>query len=512
MAYTSIGNTVVEWDDREPLCFTMREETGPRDHRETRTVPLNLTKLRNGYSENFLLHLKSYLVERRNAVSLGSVLTEARRLQSLFGKLIDLEFFDNEITLVDESFLLSVASRKEELDAEGLLYLRMMFKFYPDIPLFAKGLVESDFPTIQNKRATHGAQIDRILGKAMSRAAVVRILNACDAAYADGRIDIGHYSYVHLAFAVYVRPNSYRQIRVSDFWFDDKKRQYFIWIVTSKTGEEVPSKVLFNINEPMGILLTKQRQHVIATYGHLVAEGDIGNLALFPARQLKAGGSTWHSDYARNHFGMYESSQHFGAGYARAIRKALGDHITLSANALRHTVGTLLAQTGASAKTIQAVLKHATDNVCKAYVDIAFHGLMEELSDAMSPAFEGHIPALIHFRSKREPVPTEKLIQSEDLQTGALEDTGECGKSIACANAPIVCYGCFRFIPCWDADHSVNLRIVEREIEDMSARGKPFEHMVDRARTAKNQIIVIMHAADRYRDAMRPEAAIEQAD
>jgi hypothetical protein len=40
-------------------------------------------------------------------------------------------------------------------------------------------------------------------------------------------------------------------------------------------------------------------------------------------------------------------------------------------------------------------------------------------------------------------------------------------------------------------------------MDDNSKRGKPFEHLVEKARTAKNQIILIMFAADRYRDAMR---------
>lgn len=482
----------------------MRDEVGPRDHRTIKTITIDLTTLRKGFTESFLLNLKDYLLERRNRVSIASVETESRRLKALFGKAADLKLFDTKVALIDETFLLCLASAKENLGKGNLQYLKQVFSFNPYAPLFATGLVESDFPMPADKRGDHGSRINNILAKALSRAAVVRILDNCDAAYATGKMDIAHYSFVHLAFAVYVRPNSYRQIRVDDFWFDDKKNQYFIWIVTAKTGEAVPSKVLFNINEPLGLLLTKQRQHVIATYGHLVAKKDIQKLALFPARQLKEIGSSWHSEFANKNFGMYESTQHFQGGYPRQIRKSfLDNQITLNANALRHTVGTLLAQTGASAKTIQAVLKHASDGTCKAYVDIAFYGLIEELSEAMRPAFADHLPSLMNFRSKRDPVATEKAIWSEDLETGQIEDTGECGKAIACADAPIVCYGCFRFRPFWDADHRINLNIVQREIDDMSQRGKPFQEMVKRARTAKNQIIIIMHAADRYRDAMQ---------
>ena len=40
----------------------------------------------------------------------------------------------------------------------------------------------------------------------------------------------------------------------------------------------------------------------------------------------------------------------------------------------------------------------------------------------------------------------------------------------------------------------------------MSKRGKPFQHLVDRARKAKNKIILVMHLADRYREAIQAEA------
>lgn len=504
MAYRTVGNTVVEWEDGKPLVFTVTQPTGPRDRRETKTITINLTELLQGFTEEFLSHLKEHLMERCNQVKLVSLNTEQENWQVLLAQVIAQKLLDAKVTVINEGFLLSLAAKKDSFKAIHLKYLKAAYSANPHSPLFAKGLVASDFPTHTNKKGFHGLRIDNILAKALTRSAIAHILDVCDTAYADGTMDIGHYSFVHLAFAVFVRPNSYRQIRVVDLTVTTSG-QYFIDIVTSKTGEEYPSKVTFGINGPLGVLLTKQRQHVIENYGHLVAQEDITNLALFPARRLVKGNSRWDSTYANEHYGMYEEGSDFIRAYPKTIKKRYfsGDKSTLNANALRHTVGTLLAQTGASAKTLQAVLKHASDSVCKAYVDIAFHGLMDELSEAMRPGFIEHIPALINFRSKDDRVSPERQVMSWNPETGRLEDTGECGKSIACANAPIVCYGCVRFIPCWDADHSINLRIVEREIEDMSKRGKPFQHMVDRARSAKNKIILIMNASDRYRQALQ---------
>lgn len=504
MGYRTIGNTVAEWDDDQPFVFTMREEVGPSDGRTTKTITIDLTDLREGFEDAFMLHLKAHLIERRSRVILRTLKTETGNLINLFRKVIDLKLFNAKVGVIDEAFLLCLGSVKESLKPSNLEYLKKAFASSPNSHLFAKGLHISNFPRQESKKGGHGSQIDRILGKALSQAAVVHILDLCDIAYATGAIDIGHYSFAHLAFAVFCRPESYRQIRVSDLDFDKESNQYAIRIVRAKTGEHVPGKVTYCINEPLGVLLMKQRQAVIASYGHLVVKDDIEKLALFPARGLRSDKSEWLHEFANQNYGMYENSSDFHNGYSKALKKSFkDDQFTLSANALRHTVGTLLAQTGASARTIQAVLKHASQNVCRAYVDIAFAGMSQELSEAMRPAFQEHLPGLLNFRSKSDPVLLEKSIRSEDLETGRIEDAGECGKEIACENAPIVCYGCFRFRPCWDADHSVNLKVVQREIDDMSKRGKPFQHMVDRARTARNWIIIVMNAADRYRDAIR---------
>lgn len=505
--YRTIGNTVVEWEDCDPFVFSMTQQVGARGRRESRTITIDFTELRQGFTEGFLNALKEHLLERCNRVKLATVKSEKGGLLTLLAMISTQNFFETKIAIIDESLLLCLAAKKDNFTVSQLKILKLAFSANPHSPLFAKGLEAGDFPIHTNKKGPHGHLIDRILAKALTRSAVAYILDVCDTAYADGTMDIGHYSFVHLAFAVFVRPNSYRQIRVSDLNRTSSGNSS-IRIVTSKTGEEYSSKVTFKINEPLGILLTKQRQHVIEKYGHLVAQEDIDKLALFPARPLGKGNSQWRSKYANKNYGMYESSTDFSRAYPWAVKDRYfnDDKLSLGGNALRHTVGTLLAQTGVSAETLQAVLKHASNVICKAYVDIAFHGMMEELSEAMYPAFAEHLPGLINFRSKDDPVVPEKQVLSWDQDAGKLEDTGECGKKIVCVNAPIVCYGCFRFIPCWDADHSINLRIAEKEIEDMSKRGKPFQHLVDRARKAKNKIILVMHLADRYREAIQAEA------
>lgn len=504
MPYRTIGSATVEWDKSDPFVFTISESSGPVGNKTSKIITIDLTYLHPGCEEEFLLNLRDYFVERRYKVTLNTIKSESQNFQVIFRKVIDWKLFDSKIRVIDESFLLCLGAVKNKMTSHDLSYLLRCFKANPYSPLFAKGLEPNDFPLVMNKKGRHGAQIDRILAKALNKAAVVHILNRCDAAYDANTMDIGHYSFVHLAFAIFCRPESYRQIQLDDLRFDTDTNKYFISVIPAKTRIHHPAKIVYQINEPLGILLTKQRQNVVTKYGHLVARKDILKLALFPARRLRADKSGWITDYSNRHFGMIETGAVFITSYPYAIKKQMDDeHFTLNANTLRHTIGTLLAQTGASAQTIQAVLKHATDTVCNAYVDIAFHGLARELSDAMHPAFISHIPAFERFNSRNDTIPLNKSIRSDNFETGQIEQTGECGKDIVCEFAPITCYGCFRFTPHWDADHSINVNIVQREIDDYSKRGKPFEHMVERARIAKNQILQVMHAADRYLDAVR---------
>lgn len=497
MGHKTVGNALAEWDDADPLVFTMREQADSGHI----IIALDLSDLRQGFSEEFLLHLKDILIEWRNGIRLKTIETYSHSLQGIFRKFIELQLFNERIHVIDESFLLVLSTVAEKLTKNQLKTFKSMFLTAVHSPLWTPGLNVDYFPRFEDKKGLHGQQIDRILAKALTRAACVHILTRCEQAYDLGEMNISLFSFVNLAFAVFCRPDSYRQIQLADLTFDEKSRAYFIYILPKKSGIHKPEKIRYKINDAVGILLQKQRQSVIDRYAHLVAPKDVAKLALFPSIRLNADKSAWLHMYANENFGMYETSDYFINGYPNRIRDVfLSDGLTINANVLRHTVGTQLAEMGASSHTIQAVLKHASNNVCKAYVDIAFHGLIGALSDAMQPAFDKHLPAIKRFRSKNDPIDATQAIHSDNLDSGQVELTGECGKLIQCEYAPITCYGCARFVPCWDADHGTNLATVEREIEDCKRRGKAFTHLLEKARVSKYQIIFVMNAAERYRE------------
>jgi hypothetical protein len=197
----------------------------------------------------------------------------------------------------------------------------------------------------------------------------------------------------------------------------------------------------------------------------------------------------------------------FNAVYLKPVRALT--RLPLSFNALRHTIGTQLAQLGCSEHTIQAVLKHATNTVCRIYVDIAFEGLIDKLSDGLKPGFDEHFPVIAMFASMGEVIPTERRIVSEDLETGRVEITAVCGRRVACSYAPIACYACPRFIPCYDADHSINLDVVEREIKASEGGGLAMQYDVQRWRTIRNHIRLVIAACDNKRRSLAMDADAE---
>ncbi|PME54306.1 hypothetical protein [Vibrio lentus] len=345
MIHRVIGNTVVEWEPKEPLHITLYSKAGSISHRRKESFSFSLTGLRQGYTDDFLINLRDLIIKRNYRVKFSTILKEAQNIKKCLQQVLETGVFKEKIAIIDDMFLLCLSAEKEQMSTFHLRYLKQVFNSDPLSPIFAKGLHQDDFPTHLPKKGRRGEAIDRILAKAMTRTTVAYILDHLDTAYAKGGIDIGQYSLGHLCFALFVRNESYRQITLGDLKFDATSQQYFIDIVTAKSRKHIPGKVRYKINESLGLLLVKQRQHVIDKYGHIVAKEDTARMALFPMRQLRKDG-TWRSSFANENFGMYPSATEFAQGYQKALKKNLGNHMQLGNNQLRHTLGTLWGRSG----------------------------------------------------------------------------------------------------------------------------------------------------------------------
>src|SRR5450830_1212970 len=69
----SAGNTMIEWQEDEPLRWEMSETRGKGKHALETTVSFDLTPLSTSYSRTFLLGFKEVLVNMRLRIAIKSI-------------------------------------------------------------------------------------------------------------------------------------------------------------------------------------------------------------------------------------------------------------------------------------------------------------------------------------------------------------------------------------------------------------------------------------------------------
>lgn len=482
----------------DELRWTMTRVVRDGKDQRSETFKFDFTPLIEGYSLPFLMAVKTALINSRNRVSIRTIFNEHLRLKSVLLKCQDMGILTSVVEQIDLPFLAALETIKQNQSKSNLEGLkRFLDANRGNASIFASDLRPEDFPRLISVRGDRGEALHRILSHAMSRAAVTQTLNAIENAYETGQIEIGHYSFAMLAFQVFFRPASYRTLRLMDLNRDSNSETgqvtWFLDMLPVKTRVDNPHRLSIKISSDLGEILQLQREHVVRRYGHLVADDDLNKLALFPTRRLRTDG-TWISKYSNMNYGMCENSAVFKQTYLLRIAKLVRRN--LSFNSLRHTVGTQLALTGLSASRIAAVLRHATDNTCQRYVDLFFQGVLDRISDAMQPAFDVHFPVYREVMeraiSKHDPIPLQKAIVSEDLVKGRREMVAECGRRSLCGYAPLACYDCNKFRPCWDADHTINLDLVNREIADFEGMGLAMRHEAQKYKHLRNAIRIVI--------------------
>jgi hypothetical protein len=114
----------------------------------------------------------------------------------------------------------------------------------------------------------------------------------------------------------------------------------------------------------------------------------------------------------------------------------------------------------------------------------------------MQPSFDDHFPVhkdvVSRVISKHDKIPMARTIVSEDLLTGRREVTAACGRESICGYAPLACYDCSKFRPCWDADHTINLDVVNREIAEFEGQGLAMQHEAQKFKHLKSAIRVVI--------------------
>lgn len=509
----TLGKTTFTWNKNTPLEFeaVTREEVGEPEYQRA----FDLGQLTEGFEESVLLGIKDIIMQRHLKVRVismtdeyGKVLRLLKKIQSdqnstdLNKRLMEAD----KIIAIDSGLMIAI--REKLAQDTGWIHracidrLRDWFLFAGHGTVF-KDLERVDFPT---RDRSGGADRDRktIIAQALSRTLQIAVLTDVERRFQAGDLHMCVYVLWNLTNTLYARAESLRQIRCGDLSYTPNKatgeNEYTLWVMPAKRGGN-PMK--YPLTTILGHMLVKQQAWVIKNIGPLYGltagldteqrKAIEQQLALFP--RINAGS---RDNFEVKHFGMFKDGTTFNYDYLKPIQKCL-DNIHVNFRVMRHTIGTQLAAAGVSAAIIQAVLRHATDKTARVYIDLAAKELREALNsglealEALFPAFNAFMNAA-QTRAMAQQFP-ERVVNSRgpiDPQTGAMEieTTGGCGKSAACAFAPLSCYACWRWIANVDADHNLNLRIVQDRIKENEAFGKPMKAIVERDQLLEKVILL----------------------
>lgn len=514
----AVGTAVAEWHEEEPLRWVLREKRGEGKHATVLVTPFDLRPIQSGYSSAFLHALRDSLIDRRLRNSHRTCKTlgyNVRRLLQICQEAFEQTCAEQGIACtkferIDGDFLVGLSAIKDKVSPAYRVSLTHLYaEERENTALFAADLRSGDFPDGHQQR--DGKLRKNVVATALSRAALVEVLNATEAAFEAGELDLSRYAFSRILLSRTARPETYKSLRCKDLMIDQRAgvKSYFLSLEIPKARTSERPVATVSIHPEVGRLLEKQREAVADRLTHLLDEKNsestgldsnkftVGDLALFPSPAAHFAGERV------NRLGMMRESGQFAAVYVEPLRRAANKHFTCTA--MRHTMGTQLAMAGCSSHTIAAVLLHATSETAKVYVDLVFEGVIDELSDSMEPAFMEHFPVYKEFVSAKTPIAPEKRIVSRSPDRSRRETTGECGRDQICEQAPLTCYDCYRFKPAYDVDHTINLDRVNEEIGKVQDAGLQWQSDVRRWKHLGNRIRVVIQVCELKRAALELE-------
>ncbi|MBB5503157.1 hypothetical protein [Paraburkholderia sp. MM5384-R2] len=524
-----VGRAVVEWEEDEPLRWTMSEIVGKGKRAVRKTFSFDLTPLTKGYGRIFLLALRQCWIDRCLEVRVKSIDGHAFGIQTVLQACQDRfaeECFERAgappvFDRIDSDLLIGLCAIQGSLSKHYLEDLRFFYKGNRhNSELFQADLYLSDFPTgretFDSGRLGDLGRLRRnILATALSRATLVHILNVTEEAYEVGELSLDLFAYSRLLLGRAARPESFRVLRLKDLQIDERDgvKSYYLTITIPKTKTADRPRATVRLHPDVGRILDQQRAAVAERLGGLIDEKNaalksaapnkdrgeeytIGDLAMFPG-----GGATGRmTRETKDRLGILEGG--FATRYQYPLRRLTS--VRMHHNALRHTMGTQLAIAGCSAVTIAAVLLHATHRAAHIYVDLIFSGAIDELSDSMEQAFLEHYPVYKELISINDEIDPDRRIFSTSVDRSRRENTGGCRRQV-CQDAPITCYDCHRFKPCYDADHTINLERVNEEIASAEGGGLPRQVDLKRFKHIANRIRVVINICEAKREAVAAE-------
>lgn len=155
----------------------------------------------------------------------------------------------------------------------------------------------------------------------------------------------------------------------------------------------------------------------------------------------------------------------------------------------RHTLGTDLSNAGLDEWSIASALMHSGTRTVRKY-----RAVSAELMTLIDEKMSDHL-ALVVGAFTGTIVTDRASAKNGDRVDRQIEDLAICGADNACyLDAPFTCYGCMKFQPLFDADHSVALARLERRRAQTIANDKTTGVLWDRAILACRKVILDCNA------------------
>jgi len=155
----------------------------------------------------------------------------------------------------------------------------------------------------------------------------------------------------------------------------------------------------------------------------------------------------------------------------------------------RHTLGTDLSNAGLDEWSIASALMHSNTHTVRKYRAVSAE-LMKLIDEKMSD----HLAIVV--RAFTGTIVTDRAsAKNGDRVDRQIEDLAICGADTAChLDAPFTCYGCSKFQPLLDADHSSSLERLECRRTQSIATDKTTGVLWDRAILACRKVILDCNA------------------
>lgn len=461
------------------------------------SISVDITELRGYFSNRFLLNIVDYLEYRsERGLTFNTLESEKNLILSLLKKTIRAGLLeqDAQLDLISLTFLDCLPLVGNKIKEKELSNLSLIFNTkFPGI--FESNVTKSDIPRKKNPLGLVGARIKSILKMSYSPSTLASIMVFVENCYEDKKITTGQWAFFNLMLNTRVRIGSLFQMSVEDIVYDDKLDQYYAYVPPEKQNVVNPQKSPFLLTRSVGRILRKQRLEVLkCENSSKVQKNEQHKIALFPTNGFLNG----ELDENKNKLGYFNNVDSFAVMYQKKINDLLGEN-KIYTRVLRHSVGTHLASNGMSAKTIKAVLRHVSDRTCQAYVEIHLNGNLENLSNALEPAFDKHFPVFKDFLSSNDKYDKNKVIVSDNLESGEILNEGLCGSDMRCFYAPFSCYSCTKFTPFYDVDHEINLNIIESKIVKFNSQGLAFQDSIQTLKITKAFINLTIQACNAFK-------------